>query len=141
MNGKRLIVLIAIVLLTGCETTPTSMPTIVPPTLMSSPTLVPPTATPVPSTATLVPPTPTTEPFPARNYPDVVIANFEVSPQTWLAKMDWLKEISVTTIIIHLSYMRDSGEVYEVVHPFREDTPTSEEFVRQKKDLPSFLVL
>jgi hypothetical protein len=131
MNGKRLIVLIMIVLITGCETKPTSMPIIVPSMPTSSPTPVPPTATPVPPTATLLPPTPTIEPFPPRNYPDVIVANFEVSPNTWLTKMDWFKEIGVNTIIIHFSYMRDTGEVYEVVHPFREDTPTSEEFIRQ----------
>jgi hypothetical protein len=131
MNGKRLIILITLVLLTGCEITPTSLPTPVPATPTSTPTSVPPTATPVLPTATLVPPTPTAEPFPVRNYPDVIIANFEASPRTWIPKMDWLGEVGVNTIIIHLAYLRDSGEEYELVYPYPADGPASGEYVRQ----------
>ncbi len=131
MKGKRLVILVSLVLLTGCQTTPRSLPTPVSPTPVSTPTPVPPTATPVPPTATLVPPTPTAEPFPVRNYPDVIIANFEASPRTWIPKMDWLREVGVNTIIIHLAYLRDSGEEYELVYPYRADGSTSEEYVCQ----------
>lgn len=95
------------------------------------PTEKPPTPSPVPPTTTPAPPTPTEKPFPDRNYPEVIIANFEASPRTWIPKMNFQRDVGINTIIIHLAYLRDSGEVYELVYPYPADGPTSEEYVRE----------
>jgi hypothetical protein len=118
------------------EVEATSVPTEIP-------TEKPPTPSPVPPTETPAPPTPTEKPFPDRNYPEVIIADFEARPRTWLEKMDWFKEIGVTTIIIHFAYLREWGPEhrlaypptmtgeYELVYPHPPAGPPSEEYVRQ----------
>jgi hypothetical protein len=111
----------------GCRSAVTSGPTPAQPT----PTHAPASPTPLPPTPTLTPPTPTTTPIPARSYPAAIRADFEASPRTWMSKTGFLRDIGVNTIIIHLAFLRDSGEEYELVYPYPSDGPTSEEYVRQ----------
>jgi len=140
MNEERLIILITLVLLIGCEATPTSVPTPVPPTSTSTPRPVPsavaPTATPLPPTLTLVA-------IPERNYPAAIKVVLQAQPRDWIRDMGFFKDVGVNTIHIGAAYLREWGPEhrlshappmtgeYQLVYPAPPGAPPSEEYVRQ----------